>query len=91
MRTNTHSIMLAVSATICLATVAGPAAARGPSGVSTIAPKAALSGGSIEKKICLQREPLTGSRIAIKECKTRAQWEADGFTVTTKSKAKAAR
>lgn len=90
MRTKTQSIMLAVSAAFCFA-IAGPAAARGPSDVPTVVPKASSGGSSVEKKICMQHQPVTGSRLAIKDCKTRAQWEAEGFTVTTKSKAKAAR
>lgn len=89
MRTKTQSIMIALSAAACVAAIS-PAAARGPSDVATVAPKTA-GGAAAEKKICMTSEPQTGSRLRIRDCRTRAAWEADGYTVGSKSKAKGAR
>lgn len=91
MRTKTQSVFFAITASaaasLCIAAAASPAAARGGPNPLTVAPKAS-GGGAAAKKICMTIEPVTGTRIARKECRTRAQWEAEGFTVTTRAKAK---
>lgn len=95
MRTKMQSLYFAMAAgaaaSLCLIAVAAPAAVRGP-GPVTVAPKTSSgSGVSVDKKICMKPEALTGTRIARKICRTRAEWEADGYTVTTRAKAKDAR
>jgi hypothetical protein len=95
MRTTTQSIFFALTASaaasLCIVTAAGPAAARGVTDPMTIAPKVS-SGGSVsaDKKVCMKAEALTGSRMRREVCKTKAEWEAEGFTVSSRSKAKAA-
>lgn len=93
MRTKTQSVFFAITAgaaaSLCIAAAASPAAARGGSNPLTVAPKAS-GGGAAAKKICMTIEPATGTHIARKECRTRAEWEARGFTVTTRAKAKEA-
>ncbi len=94
MRTTTQSAFFAIAASaaasLCIAAAASPAAARGISDPLTVAPKASSGSAVSAKKICMKIEPVTGTRIARNECRTRAEWEADGFTVTTRAKAKAA-
>jgi len=94
MRTNIQSAFFAIAASaaasLCIAAAASPAAARGVSAPLTVAPKASSGSAASAKKICMKTEPITGSRLSRNECRTRAEWEADGFTVTTRAKAKAA-
>lgn len=40
---------------------------------------AAGKGAAKEKKYCLTIEATTGSRLSNRECRTKAQWEKDGF------------
>jgi hypothetical protein len=96
MRTKVQSLYFAMAAgaaaSLCIVAATAPAAARGGAGPLTVAPKMSSGGGApADKKICMKAEALTGTRIARKICRTRAEWEADGYTVTTRAKAKAAR
>lgn len=69
--------------------VAAPAIAGKLPDPLTAKPAAAPAAQPTAKKICMKRGPVTGSRVSKEECRTRAEWEADGYTVTTRAKAKA--
>lgn len=92
MRSDMKSIMFAASAVFAMAVAVTPAAARGLSDVPRTAAKPATSVPAelANKKVCMQHPPLTGSRIDVRECRTVAEWQADGYTVTTKAEARAA-
>lgn len=88
MRTKSQSIFFALTASaaasLCIAATASPAAARGPADPLVTSPAAKTVDAN--KKVCMKAEPITGSNIERKVCKTRAQWEADGYTVERKGK-----
>ena len=60
--------------------------------VSTAAGAASASAGVVQKrnadnskvKYCMKREANTGSRLAPRQCLTKAEWEALGLEITTK-------
>lgn len=96
MRTKVQSMYLAMAAgaaaSLCIVAATAPAVARGGPDPSILAPKTSSGGGApADKKICMRAEALTGTRIAREQCRTRAEWEAAGYTVTTRAKAKDAR
>ena len=39
-----------------------------------------------EKKYCVRYADITGSRVAIRECRTKAEWARDGVEVEKPSK-----
>jgi hypothetical protein len=96
MRTKVQSLYFTIAAgaaaSLCMVAATVPTAASSGSVPSIVAPKASSGGNaSAEKKICMKAEPLTGTRIVRDECRTRAEWEADGYTVTTRAKKKDAK
>ncbi len=72
--------------------LAPPAAARGTAaGAADTAGAAGASSASEEKvklrpskvRYCLAVEPSTGTRITQRQCRTKADWLADGIDVTS--------
>lgn len=95
MRAKVQSLYFAIAAgaaaSLCIVAATAPAAARGVPTPLTVAPTVSSGSPAAEKKICVKAEPLTGTRIARDECRTRAEWEAGGYTVTTRAKKKDAK
>lgn len=77
-----------LAATLSGAALCQPAFAKtgGETGVNAAASagnaKAALAASA--RKHCLAMEPSTGSRISIRSCRTKAEWEAAGYDIQEK-------
>lgn len=88
MRTKSQSIFFALTASAAaslgIAAAASPAVARGPADPLATASEAKTIDAN--KKVCMKMERITGSNIERRVCKTRGQWEAEGYTVERKDK-----
>lgn len=73
---------LAALALTAAATPADRAPAASEPAATAAKPDQRAKTGSSKTKYCVMVDPTTGSRIARRECRTKADWESIGIDIT---------